>query len=116
MSRKNYTNYSNVNANAEPVAVPENVVEPTVDTEPVATVEAPEVAVEPEVKTVYGFVDNCDKLNIRKKPTKNSEAICVINAKAEVEIDETNSTNDWYSVRTAAGIEGFCMKNFITLK
>lgn len=119
MSKKNYTNYNNMSANAESVVntpimnepieevAVEEVVEPVVEAEP-------EVAAEPT--PVYGFVDKCEKLNVRKSPTKHADAVCVIPAKTEVMIDTDKSTNDWYSVRTAAGVEGFCMKNFITIK
>lgn len=117
MSKKNYTNYNNMSVNAEPVVEPvveETVVEPAIMVEePVAEVE-PEVIVEPV--PVYGYVDKCEKLNVRKSPTKHADAVCVIPAKTEVMIDTDKSTNDWYSVRTAAGVEGFCMKNFITIK
>lgn len=123
MSKKNYTNYNNMSNNPEPVVEKSFMNEPIEEveevTEAVATtdpIEAPEVVEEPEVKTVYGYVDKCEKLNIRKRPSKNAEVVCVAPAKSEVMIDTDKSTNDWFSVRTAAGIDGFCMKNFITIK
>lgn len=126
MSRKNYTNYSNVKSNSTPVEEKpimnesvEEVVADVVETEveeTVETVEAPEVVVEESAEPVYGVVDKCEKLNIRKNPNKNSEPVCVVPAKTELMIDSDKSTSDWYSVRTAAGVEGFCMKNFITIK
>lgn len=118
MSRKNYTNYNNMSSNTEPEKV---VVEPAVDvTEKMVeetTVDVTEeVVTEPENKPVYAYVDNCEKLNIRKNPNKNADVRCVIPAKTEVTIDLAKSTVDWYSVCTASGIEGFCMKNFLTIK
>lgn len=118
MSRKNYTNYSNSNVKPEPVDSPveEVTVEPTVEVEEPVDLPVEEV-VEPEpAKPVYGFVDKCEKLNVRKNPSKLSDVLCTVSAKSEVLINTDNSTNDWYNVRTAAGVEGFCMKNFITLK
>jgi hypothetical protein len=45
-----------------------------------------------------GFVTNCKKLNVREKPKTDS------------------ATEEFYKVFTVAGIEGFCMKNFITIQ
>jgi len=39
--------------------------------------------------------------------------ICTINCHAEVEIDELESTDDFYKICTASGVEGYCMKKFI---
>lgn len=66
-----------------------------------------------EEKTIIGIVSNCSKLNVREKPTKDSEVKCVLNEGTEVIIDIENSTNTWYYVTTPSGIEGYCMTQFI---
>lgn len=119
MSKKNYTNYNSMSSNVEPEVVVEPAVEETV--EEVVKVETTEDVVEaveePTVNVpVYAYVDKCEKLNVRKNPSKTADIACVIPAKSTVTIDMSKSTNDWYSVCTAAGIEGFCMKNFLTIK
>lgn len=90
----------------------EEVVEDTV--EEVAD-EAVEVETETSDKTV-GVVDNCDKLNVRRNPTLSATPLAVINKGDEVQIDTANSTDEWYKICTANGVEGYCMKKFITIK
>lgn len=72
---------------------------------------------EPEVKpTSIGIVVKCGKLNIRKRPTVESDAICEAPIKSELMIDIEESTDDWFKVCTAAGSEGFCMKQFVEVQ
>lgn len=62
----------------------------------------------------YGVVANCDRLNIRKNPDK--EVICVVNAGTKLVIDKTYKNKNWLKVTTVDGKEGFCMKEFVTIK
>jgi hypothetical protein len=63
-----------------------------------------------------GFVTNCKKLNIREEPKIDSAIVCEVDYQTELMIDENESTEEFYKVFTAAGIEGFCMKKFITIQ
>lgn len=76
------------------------------------SVETDEEVIEPFIGTVV----NCTKLNVRKEPNKESEIVCKVDSGSELMIDTTKSTDDWYSVCTEAGIEGFCMKEYISVK
>lgn len=81
-------------------------------------VEEPKTTAEVEVETpklVLGVILNCPKLNVRKEPNANSEVVYIADASTEFVIDENNSTEDWYSVCTSTGVEGFCMKKFIAV-
>ena len=71
--------------------------------------------VEESVQTV-GFVDNCEHLRVRKESNVDSEELCIINKLSEVVIDLDNSTDYFYKVKTSEGVEGYCMKKFITVK
>ena len=78
---------------------------------------------EPVVETVkesndicIGIVSDCERLNVRKAPSRNAAVVAEINVYSEVMIDINNSTSDWYNICTASGVEGFCMKDFITIK
>ena len=62
-----------------------------------------------------GFA-NCLRLHIHSEPTIDSEIICKVRYLTEVEIDLDSSTDDFYKVYTAIGAEGFCQKEFITIK
>ena len=108
----NYTNYSKPQPQPEPVVevVEETVVAPVVE-EPVVTPDP-----EPEKTPTIGVVTGCAKLNVRENASLEADVVCEILANTEVMIDEENSTNDFYKVCTCAGVEGFCMKKFITIK
>ena len=81
--------------------------------------EAEEEKQQEETKTqpepVYGVVHNCEKLNVRKQPSKDSEIVFVLNEGSEISIDEENSTEERYSITHASGVEGFCMKQFVAM-
>jgi len=68
-----------------------------------------------EKRPVIGLVFDCARLNVRKKPKLSAEVIAEIPLNSKVEIDESKSTDDWFKVCTEAGIEGFCMKKFVTI-
>jgi uncharacterized protein YgiM (DUF1202 family) len=59
-----------------------------------------------------GEVFNCKRLNIRKRPNKESEVICVVSAGDILELNAI-STDGWARVYTEQGIKGYAMKKFI---
>ena len=95
----------------------EEAIEPVETAEVAEPIEAVEPAIEPAIETApapkIGRVFGCTSLNVRKAPKTNAVVICTINCHAEVEIDELESTDDFYKICTASGIEGYCMKKFI---
>ena len=68
------------------------------------------------VTELIGFVDGCDQLYVRKEGNKDSEPITIIKRSDEVVIDLENSTEYFYKVKTSEGVEGYCMKQFITIR
>lgn len=66
-----------------------------------------------EVKTHAGVVYNCEKLNIRKSASKDSDVVTIVDAGSELLIDSAKSTYNFYKVCTASGIEGYCMAEFV---
>lgn len=67
-------------------------------------------------KPMIGVVIDCSSLNIRAKSNINSEIITTIKAGTKLLINEDESVNEWYKVCTEAGIEGFCMKKYISVR
>lgn len=106
----NYTNYS------KPQPQPQPVVE--VKEEPVVApvVDDPVVTPDPEPTPILGVVAGCEKLNVREEASLEAGVVCELVKNTEVMIDEENSTNDFYKICTGAGVEGFCMNKFITIK
>lgn len=64
----------------------------------------------------FGVVANCVRLAIREKADKSGELVCVVNAGVELEINKSYKNKTWYKVTTKDGKEGFCMKEFVTIK
>ena len=107
--------------NVKPVdeAIPEEIKEEVVE-----AVEEPvlmgSIAVEEETEpkkpiytikqagTVIAF-----RLNVREKPSVDSDIIRVMNFKDEVEILDESTTNGWVPVLLADGTKGYCMSKFI---
>ena len=126
---KNYSKFSqkkeNVNLEeifpeteaAEADVEQEPIMDPIVEAEAEQAQEIVEESqeVEEAVPTV-GFVDNCECLRVRKESNVDSEELCIINKLSEVVIDLDNSTDYFYKVTTSEGVEGYCMKKFITIK
>lgn len=69
-----------------------------------------------EVKTMPIGVANCLRLHIFSEPSTESDIVCKVRYLTEVEVDLENSTNEFYKIYTATGAEGFCKKEFITIK
>ena len=82
----------------------ENTVDSVEETANPVTVENP----------VYGRVFNCEKLNVREMPSKESNVLKVINKGCKVKIDLSESSDEWVKVITS-DVEGFCMREFIKI-
>lgn len=102
-----------VEADAEQEPIMDPVIEAEAEQAQEIVEESQEV--EEAVPTV-GFVDNCECLRVRKESNVDSEELCIINKLSEVVIDLDNSTDYFYKVTTSEGVEGYCMKKFITIK
>ena len=131
MSKKlDYTKYSkepivakepveSVETVVEEIQAVEPVVEPAIE-EPVVeepVIEEPviEESVIDEPEPIIGVVTDCLKLNVREFATKNADILGVINAATELVIIEEESTKDFYKICTSTGLEGYCMKKFISI-
>ena len=68
-----------------------------------------------ESEPIEGTV-GCEKLNVRSDATIDSEPVGIINRGSKVFIYEDESTEEFYKVCTATGLEGYCMKKFISVQ
>ena len=110
MSKKNYNKMSG--PSNEVITGTQNVV---IEDE-VVNNEQKEEKEEKEEK-VIGVVCNCDKLNVRKKPNAKSEVAAIIGKGVEVEIVNSDSTEDFYLIRGINQfVNGYCMKKYISIK
>ena len=72
----------------------------------------------PKKESKVGIVANCEKLNLRRSPLKDSDGANIITELlpgVAVVIDEDESTPNFYKVTTETGLEGYCMRQFIEL-
>lgn len=60
-----------------------------------------------------GMLENCELLNAREEPNKNSKILFIVNNKDTIEI--LDEDNDFYKI-AVNGKEAYCMKNFIKIK
>lgn len=67
-------------------------------------------------ETIMGVTTNVERTKVYTKPSEFSEVICEIKKGTILLIDKEQSTEDFYSICTEAGIMGFCMKIFVELK
>ncbi len=68
------------------------------------------------VEPKFGVVSNCVRLNVRTEPNINSEILCMVDAGVRLMIDPANSNEGWFNVFTNAGIEGYCMKEYVEIE
>ena len=94
------------------------VVDAPVETEVVEEVleEAEVVTEEVTPQPVVGFVSNCDRLNVREKPYKGSNVLTILADGCDVIVNEHLSTENFYHVSTRHSIQGFCQKDYISIK
>lgn len=119
MSKKDYTRYSNLNQPTnernQNDAVQHVVQKPIEQEEQQPVQEVAEVVKSEPVKVEqFGVVTNCEILNVRERPSRNASILCMILCDSEVKI--IDDVGGFYKVTTAAGVEGFCMKDYIDVR
>lgn len=111
MSHNNYKNNTN-HVNYSKMST-------TVETTPAITVvdREPDIDITPAAPTkpIDGFVSGCKKLNVRIEPSITSDVVCIVDEGTTLMIDQSESTDKWFKVYTETGVEGYCMKNFVTI-
>ena len=114
MQRKNYSKFSDRFKKTENEEVV-NEIKETIENE-VKQEETVEVVEEVKDIIVEGYVTGCEKLNVRDGNSPNAKVLCILNKNDVVQVDLTYVIGDWYKVCTAAGVKGYCMTKFISIK
>ena len=63
-----------------------------------------------------GVVTECLCLNVRKTPSPDGDVVNIIDYHTDVMVDLERSTDEFYKIGTATGVNGFCMKKYIQLR
>lgn len=64
----------------------------------------------------YGVVVDCLHLKVYVSPDQDDQVVTIITALTEVMVDMDASTDDFYKICIAAGIQGYCKKKYIALR
>lgn len=117
-NKKNHNNNNNSKVEETKAPVKEEVKEEVIhsimdDYEAGLLAEEPKVE---EPKIITGTVVDCPRLRVRAAANTNAEVLCEIMVGSKVLITEKESTNEFYKVCTEAGVEGYCMKQFIGIE
>lgn len=66
---------------------------------------------------VNGIVSGCELLNIRTKGSKDADVLSTLGVNTMVKVDLTadSDAEEFYKIITPNGVEGYCMKKFITI-
>lgn len=67
-----------------------------------------------ELKT--GTIIGCEFLKVFDSPESDAEEICELAKTATVMIDEAESTEEYVNICTAAGIEGYCRRENVSIE
>ena len=111
---RDYTKYSKEPIENKNPIEDKNPIE--VVAEDISTTE--EIKQEPKIEEtnyVTGIVTDCAKLNVRESPYPTATILGVISASTELIVDKAESTEDFYKICTSVGLEGYCMKRYITI-
>ena len=118
----NYNKMSKKNDKVEtepvkPVETETTATEPIkpVETETTETTETAEAPKTTETEPIEGTV-GCEKLYVRSDATVDSDPVGIIDRGSKVFIYEDESTEEFYKVCAATGLEGYCMKKFISVQ
>lgn len=68
--------------------------------------------VEPPAEPIDGVVSGCALLNLRQEP--KGAIVFQMPEGAKVLIDPSVNNDEWYYVYAETGVEGYCMKKYIT--
>lgn len=69
-----------------------------------------EPVVKEDPKPLTGIVVNCDKLNVRKEPSKESDVVRIIDHDDRIDIYNNESADDFYKTS-----DGYVMKNYVKI-
>lgn len=131
MGHKNYSKYSEnlKESNNEELIEKSSITsgyaeisEEVVTTEEQIMTTTVDVVEEKNEYIVKGTVVECDKLNVRKEPSKDADILCVINKGDEVQVnlkiegEPKIGDVSFYQVYTASGVEGYCMTKYISIE
>lgn len=77
-----------------------------------SSVDAADTNIKNENIKIFGIVESCGQLRVRKEPTKESDVVTTIPVGTIVELENDEVIDGFYAVHTEVG-DGYCMAEFI---
>lgn len=113
MSQTNYNGFSKKTPNEKPsVTTNKTVTDKELETIQNSAVYNSEISKKQNKST--GRIIKCELLNIREKPTIDSQVIDTVDLNNKLTINFDESTDEWFKVYVEdKSIDGFCMKKYI---
>lgn len=113
MSKKHFNYSKQFNKNEELTKPMQEQLQPIPD--PVQEPEVPQTPVQEQPPVIRKGVVICERLNVRKGCSKDTDVVSVITKGTIVDI--YGEAPDWYDIETANGkIKGYCMAQHIELR
>lgn len=88
---------------------------PVEEQTPAANTETEQIVCSEKCEYVSGVVVNCSRLNVREHPDAASAVRYVIAGGSEIQVCVAHNYEDWCEVCTPSGVEGYCMKKYISM-
>lgn len=111
MSKRKYYNNKMEDITDEIVAKTESTNEESVE------VSDEELSEEPvdESALLIGVVTGCTRLNVRAEASFTSEVLTIVDAGVELQIHGVGTTDEFFKVTTEFGIDGYAMRQFVSI-
>ena len=63
----------------------------------------------------HAMIVNCHLIVVRKEPNLDSEIVCELPSSTNLVVEEQYTSGKFYKICTPSGIEGYCLKKFISI-
>lgn len=115
MSQTNYNGFSKKTPNEKPsVTANKTITDKELETIQNSAVYNSETSKKQNKST--GRIVKCELLNIREKPTIDSQVIDTVDLNNKLTINFEESTDEWFKVYVEdKSIDGFCMKKYLEI-
>lgn len=85
--------------------------EEAVEEQQVVPAEFADVVPTPDPEPIEGTIYKCDLINVRSKPSIDSEIVTRLHKGDKVHVED--EVDGWLSITTGMGMEGYCLKDYV---
>lgn len=63
----------------------------------------------------HAMIVNCLLVAVRKEPKVDAELVCELPSSTNLVVEDQSTSGKFYKICTPSGIEGYCLKKFISI-